>query len=295
MGFPALDSTVTLIGTHHILDRHISGTLRTLIDAAGTIVFEHPLDIGDDETLPRVGDSIREGQVRVIRRILRDLGYPEGIDELLVDEAVSLVQRAAFSALGDLFFTEVWAERYAKSKGKRINFAESVQQRDRAVSDMYVRYLNSLTTREVLLSEIRTSLEDYWKGRIEVGNEVSREGFYRNGVTRRSMILLEHLVFELMRRDNDALAFFGALHCLEMVEWLEGKRDPEDGGFGLCSGIGPSGPRFRAHCQAENLDFPSRPNHTLVGRDRRISDSLRFSPLTISKNILRRITVSRGI
>ena len=235
--FPSLDSSVTLIGTHHILDRDISRTLQTLIDAAGTIVFEHPLVIGDHETLPRVVDSIHEGQIGVIRRLLRDLGFPADIDHLLVDEAVSLIQRAVYSALGDIFLTESWAEGYARRTGKIINFAETTEERDKAVSDMYVRYLNSLTIGEVLLSEARASLENYWNGRIDVGGEVPGEVFYRNGDTRRSMTLLEHLVFELMRRDNNSIAFFGALHCLEMVEWLEGKRDPEDGGLGLSRNI----------------------------------------------------------
>ena len=237
LGSSTLDSSVTLIGTHHILDRDISGTLKTLIDDAQTIVFEHPLVIGNCETLPSVKDCLHEAQVHVIRGILRGLGYPEEIDDLLVDEAVSLVQRAAYSALGDTFRTEVWAEGYARRTGKIINYAETTEERDGAVSGMYVSYLNSLATKELLLSEIRASLDNYWKGQIDVGGEVTKAGFYINGVTRRSMTLLEHLVFELMRRDNNALAFFGALHCLEIVEWLKGERDLEDGRFGLSTNI----------------------------------------------------------
>ncbi len=65
-------------------------------------------------------------------------------------------------------------------------------------------------------------MENYWRGIIEIEEGAERKRFYRHGITRRSMVMLEHLVFELMRRDNRAVAFLGALHCREIVNWLAG-------------------------------------------------------------------------
>ncbi|MDP6155465.1 MAG: hypothetical protein QGH39_12705 [Candidatus Thermoplasmatota archaeon] len=275
LGFPSLSSRIVLVGTHHILDRDISATLSALIDRAKTVVFEHPLIAGIGEVLPSVKEALDEDQIGVVRRILEELACPADIEELLIDEAVSLIQRAGYKALGDIFIPESWALNYSLKNGKEIAYVETPVERDQAASEMYIRYLGSLSTRENLLSGMKESIENYWRGIIEIEEGVDQQKFYRHGITRRSMMMMEHLVFEMMRRDNRAVAFFVALHCREIVEWLRGRKPMGEVECVLFNGIGPSGPRFREHCQAANLDFLSS-----------------FSPLTISHGVLERIRVT---
>jgi len=194
-----------------------------LIDDAETIVFEHPLVTGTGEVLPRVKEALDVDQIGVVRRILVELGSPTEIDELFVDEAVSLVQRTGYTALGETFIPESWAVNYSRENGKQVDYVETPEERDRAASEMYIQYLESLSTSDLLLSSMRESIENYWRGIIEIEEGTYHKKFYRSGITRRSMIMLEHLVFELMRRDNRVVAFFGALHCREIVEWLSGR------------------------------------------------------------------------
>ena len=222
MRFPSLSSNIILIGTHHILDRDISEIVAPFLENAGTVVLEHQLIIGENEELPRVQESIDNEKTLIIENILDDLGWPCTIGHLRIDEAVSLVQRSAFSSLGELFFPDAWAERYARDSGKEIHYAETVEERDAAVREFYINYLSSLSGKDALLNGIKESLQNYWTGIINVDENISGERFYRDGVTERSISLLEQLVFELVRRDNIAVAFFGAIHCMEIVEWLGG-------------------------------------------------------------------------
>ena len=238
-------------------------------------MFEHPLVAGVSDVLPKVKEALSRHQVGIIQGILEELGYPAEIEELFVDEAVSLIQRAGYSSLGETFIPERWAENYSLENGKEIAYVETPEERDQAASEMYILYLESLSTRFLLIGGMRESLENYWRGIIEIVDEVGAEKFYKRSITRRSMVMLEHLIFELMRRDNSAVAFFGALHCREIVEWLLGSASMNRDKCVLFSGIGPSGPRFREHCQAANLDFLSS-----------------FSPLTISRGVLERIRVT---
>jgi len=224
LDFPTLSSRIVLVGTHHILDMDISNTLAALVGGAETIVFEHLLVAGVGEVLPRVKEALDGDQIGVVRRILGELGCPAEIEELFVDEAVALVQRTGYTALGDIFVPESWAVNYSMENGKQVAYVETPGERDRAASEMYIRYLESLFTRDLLLTGMRESMENYWRGIIEIEEGANQEKFYRDGITRRSMIMLEHLVFEMMRRDNRAVAFFGALHCREIVEWLRGRK-----------------------------------------------------------------------
>ena len=212
------------MGTHHILDRDISAALAALIDGADTIIFEHPLVTGVGEVLPMVKEALDADRIEIIGRILEELGCTADIDELFIDEAVSLVQRAGYTALGEIFIPERWALNYSRENEKEIAYVETSEDRDRAASEMYIRYLESLSTRDLLVTGMRESLENYWRGIIEIEEGADRKRFYRHGITRRSMKMLEHLVFELMRRDNRALAFLGALHCREIVDWLGGSK-----------------------------------------------------------------------
>ena len=196
-------------------------------------MFEHPLVIGENCEMPEVRKSIEKDKISLIENILKELGWPCEIGHLGIDEAVSLVQRTAFSSLGELFFMDAWAERYARETGKDVHYVETVEERDSAVSDLYINYLNSLSTKEALLGGIRESLRDYWDGIVNVDENISGEDFYRNGVTGRSIPFLEQLVFELVRRDNTAVAFFGAIHCVEMVGWLGGESGMDGVEIGL--------------------------------------------------------------
>ncbi len=227
LGFSSLSSGITLVGTHHVLDRNISGLLEPLMNEAATVVIEHPLITGVSEGLPFVAECIGKKQIDVVREILGDLGWPGDIDGLRVDEAVALVQRAAYSSLGENFHVEQWVEEHARETGKHITYAETVEQRDEAAAGMYIAYLESLTSRDALMRGIRESLDNYWNRLVEAGGDIGDMELYERGVRGRSVAMMEHLVFELMRRDNLTLAFLGTLHCIDIHRWLS---DPDAAG-----------------------------------------------------------------
>lgn len=220
MGFPSLASNVSLVGTHHILDRDVSKQLEPLVDYSSTVVIEHPLFFGVSENIPLVMDCIQGSRLEAIKAILRELGWPDDIDRLRADEAVAFIQRAAYSSLGELFLMEKWVEQYARGAGKHVSYAETVEERDSAAVELYAAYLESLTTKDSLIGGIRASLDNYWKGVVELGSNEKKMDFFKSGVTSRSVAMLEHIVFELMRRENRAAVLLGTLHCLEIVEWL---------------------------------------------------------------------------
>ncbi len=233
--FPALGSKAILFGTNHILEDDISDDLFKIIEWSDRVVIEHRLVLEDDaeDRMPFCRDVLEQGRIEIIQGLIEPYFPMIRIHDLRVDETVSIIQRAGRLILGAIFESDRWVHDHCLGSGVVLEYAEILKEKDRNIVDFYIEYLRGLENLDEVADGMRRSIDLYWSGDTEMSNGFREMSFYERGITDRSKVMFSSLIYNLMIKNGRCALFFGALHALEIVQFLKGIQDGHNDAMGI--------------------------------------------------------------